>query len=144
MDELEKKKDRSITMSRIAKIVITIAAVVVAVIVTFWGRTGSLDESSSGIDKMYRYASVCVNTESNERVSDMDCRRSYTESRSRWYYYRVGDVAPAVGQIAVGGTFNAPRKMDQAVTQSAAVRMGGQPIEGGTVVAVPIQVEKLK
>lgn len=105
------------------------------VVAALFGCSTSLDDE---VKTEYSYASICVDGNTGLRVPDNKCMQDY--ATGSWYYYPAGVVAPAVGKSATGGSYKPPRKNNRPV----AVRVGGQPEDGGLINKTPIQPNAAK
>lgn len=76
----------------------------------------------------YDYDAVCVDG-SGRRVADDRCDDDGSSGGggARWYYVKAGDRAPALGDRATGGSFDAPDG------ERFSVHTGGVDSHGGTV-----------
>lgn len=89
------------------------------------GAAAVLVTAMSGCGSSYDQAGVCVDRQSQVRVSDDDCDNDSSGSHG-WYYIGRGGRAPAVGQPATGGSW-----VSTGNAKTGGVDPGGETIKRG-------------
>ncbi len=95
------------------------------------GITAVMASSLTGCASNADYAAVCVNPDTQERVTDDECDDDSdyngTGSGFFWYYLAASSRVPAIGSRTSGGTFTGS-------TLNGTVQRGGLPSTGGSTV----------
>jgi len=96
------------------------------------GVTAVVAAGLSGCASSPDYAAVCVNPDTDERVSDDECDDASTSGGSGigsafvWYYLGASSRVPSLGSRVSGGTLSSP--------SNGSVQRGGLPTTGGSSV----------
>jgi hypothetical protein len=85
------------------------------------GVTAVTAAALSGCSSSPDYNAVCIEEESQQRVSDSDCDNDSYGSTYRWYYIGSGQRIPSVGSRVYGGS---------TVEPAGSVARGGQSSSG--------------